>query len=306
MTVGIVGVGAMGLAITERLIAAGMTVAGFRRGDLSGFRAIGGEPMCDASAVAAVAEPMILLLPNDDALLDVTAACAWRPGQIVLCLSTHPVSVKLAAAEIARDRGALLLDGEISGTPAMLRAGQATVMVAGSSEQVSQIRPVLDAFSGAVTVLASFGEPAALKLVTNFLVGVHTAAAAEALQVAKRLGLDAATTIAAITPSAGGSRMLAVRGPMMVEGEFGTGDIRGFLKRFALLREALRERDQRAGPMLEFTERLYRRAIDDGVGHLDIAAVYDSIGFAFDAPAGGPSRRRSTPGPAVRRGRSAA
>ena len=250
MTVGIVGVGAMGLAITERLIAAGISVAGFRRGDLSAFRAAGGEPMPDVAAVAARAEPLILLLPDDEALLEVAAAAA-------------------------------------------------TVMIAGSRAQVACVRPVLDAFSGGVTVLAAFGEPAALKLVTNFLVGVHTAAAAEALQVARRLGPDVATAISAIAPSAGGSRMLGVRGPMMAEGEFGPGDMDGFLMVFAMLRTALEQRHQRAGPMLEFTEGLYRQAIADGFGDLDIAAIHESIGLDLDALADRSGVRGRNPGLAV-------
>ena len=301
MTVGIVGVGAMGLAITERLIAAGISVAGFRRGDLSAFRAAGGEPMPDVAAVAARAEPLILLLPDDEALLEVAAAAAsvWRRGQTILCLSTHPVAVKRKAADMARACGAALLDGEISGTPDMLRAGLATVMIAGSRAQVACVRPVLDAFSGGVTVLAAFGEPAALKLVTNFLVGVHTAAAAEALQVARRLGLDVATAISAIAPSAGGSRMLGVRGPMMAEGEFGPGDMDGFLMVFAMLRTALEQRHQRAGPMLEFTEGLYRQAIADGFGDLDIAAIHESIGLDLDALADRSGVRGRNPGLAV-------
>ena len=131
-TVGIVGVGALGLAIAKRLIAAGFKVNGYRRGSLADLTAAGGTPMPTAREAAA-ADPLILLLPNDAALWKSWLTSRPRCTQTRLSSASALTAFqqKQAAADIAEAAGAHLLDGEVSGTPAMLSAGQASVMIAG-------------------------------------------------------------------------------------------------------------------------------------------------------------------------------
>ena len=277
--VGIIGVGALGLAVTQRLIAAGYTVNGYRRGSLAAFAAAGGTPMLSLRATAAAADPLMLLLPNDAALTEVMTdiAAALRPDQIILCLGTHRIPVKQDAADIARTAGAHLLDGEVSGTPAMLSAGQASVMIAGDSQMIDRSRLVLDAFARVTIDVGAFGNAAKMKLVTNYLVGVHTLAAAEALSMGQRLGLDPHLMVQTITPSAGGSTMLSVRGRMMADREYEGGDMTGFMRFFELLRESLSDAGGAGNPLLDLTERLYRQAIAAGHGDSDIAAICKSL-----------------------------
>ena len=131
---------------------------------------------------------------------------------------------------------AVFLDGEISGTPAMLRAGKATVMLAGDEGRADRVASVLGGFASSVNYVGAFGNAARIKLITNYLVGVHTLAAAEALLFAGRLGLDQKLVVDTIAPSAGGSTMLSVRGRMMAERQFGDGTMRSFMGFFDRLR----------------------------------------------------------------------
>ena len=277
-TVGIVGVGALGLAVAKRLIAAGFEVNGYRRGSLADLAAAGGTPMPTARATA-LADPLILLLPNDAALSEVMAdiAAALRPDQIILCLGTHRIPAKHAAADIAKAAGAHLLDGEVSGTPAMLSAGQASVMIAGDLDIIDRARPVLDGFAHTSVHVGAFGNATKIKLLTNYLVGVHTLAAAEVLLMGQRLGLDPHLLVQTITPSAGGSTMLAVRGRMMADRVYAGGDMIGFMRFFGLLRESLPATPGVNNPLLDLTEHLYRQAIASGHGKKDIAAICDSL-----------------------------
>ncbi len=282
VAVGMIGVGALGLALAERLIAAGFAVHGYRRGGLDAFTAIGGTAMTSAAATAADADPLILLLPNDGALSQVMTdiASSLRRGQTILCLGTHRSPAKQAAADAAHAVGAVLLDGEVSGTPAMARAGQASVMIAGDAAAAERALPVLKAFACATKHVGDFGAATRMKLVTNYLVGVHTLAAAEALTLAQRLGLDPRMVVDALAPSAGGSTMLSVRGRMMAERNFEGGSMSGFVRFFELLRDALAESNAQGGPLLDLTERLYRHAIASGHGDRDIAAICDSLAEA--------------------------
>ena len=263
--IGIIGVGAMGLAVAEKLIAAGFPVCGHRRGSLAAFSEAGGQAMASAREVAAASDPLILLLPGDEALAAVMEdiAPALRPGQVVLCLGTHRIPAKLAAAERAAGQGAILLDGEISGTPGMVRAGQASVLLAGDTQEAARVAPVLAGFARATTDCGAFGNAARMKLITNYLVGVHTLAAADALAMGMRLGLD---------PRA----MVAVRGRMMAEADYAEGDMAGFVRFFDRLREALAEAGAvRGSALLETVEAQYRAAIAAGHDGRDIAAIHD-------------------------------
>jgi putative dehydrogenase len=279
-TPGIIGVGAMGLAVAERLLAAGFSVCGFRRGSLDAFRRVGGAALASPEAVAAASDPLVLLLPADAALAEVMAAIApaLRGGQIILCLGTHGIPAKLAAADMAEAAGAVLLDGEISGTPGMVRAGQASVLLAGDTEAAEAVAPVLAAFARTTTHCGAFGNAARMKLVTNYLVGVHTLAAADALMMARQLGLDPAAVVEAVAPSAGGSTMLAVRGRMMAQGSYAPGDMVSFVRFFDRIRAALAEAGGSPSALLDFTEGSYRQAIEEGFAESDIAAIFQALG----------------------------
>ena len=294
-SVGIVGVGALGLAVAERLLSAGFSITGFRRSSLAALFDIGGRPASSAADVVTTSDIVILLLPSDAALDDVMIEIcpALRAKQIVLCLGTHEIGAKRAAFERAREVGAIVIDGEVSGTPAMLRNGQASVMVAGDRDAIEAVRPVLAAFAKATNDLGAFGNASKMKLVTNYLVGVHTLAAAEALLLADHLDLDLPTVVETIAGSAGGSVMMAVRGRSMVARAFEGGPMSGFLRFFDLLREALPEMTAGDAPILDLTEALYRRAIDDGCGDKDIAAISDSISSRWRRASAERRERRS-------------
>ena len=276
--VGIIGVGQMGMAATQRLLAAGYSVHGYRRGSLEDFEALGGVSAASALAVSRAANTLLLLVPNAPALAEVMReiSTALSPDKTLICLATLPVGDKQDASGVAARSGATLLDGEISGTAEMLKAGQASIMVAGAPEAFEAVRGVVSALVPSVSYLPTFGDAAKMKLVTNFLVAVHTLAAAEAIWLGRDLGLDPATLVSTISPSAGGSRMLAVRGPMMAARRFGAGNMPGFLRYFEMLRASIRP-DADDHPLLDLTERLYRQAIEKGFGHLDIAAIHESL-----------------------------
>ena len=283
-TVGIVGVGAIGLAIAERLIAREIEVWGYRRSDMSEFRDAGGLPKTSPEDVA-FAETVILMLPTDAALDEIMRRIApvLRPEQLVLCLGSHRLPAKLEAAALAASVGATLLDGEISGTPAMLRAGQASVLLAGDELGMERSLPLLALFAHTTTKLGEFGGATRMKLITNYLVALHTTAAAEVLHLGRALGLTPKTIVDAVAPSAGGSTMLAVRGRMMAEGTVTGSGMAGFMTFFDRLRAALPDTTAEHAPLFGLVEGLYRQAVADGFGNKDIAAIHDAMAGRFKA-----------------------
>jgi 3-hydroxyisobutyrate dehydrogenase-like beta-hydroxyacid dehydrogenase len=131
-----------------------------------------------------------------------------------------------------------------------------------------------------------------MKFVANLLVGIHNVAAAEALVLAMKAGLDPAKTLEVIADGAGGSRMLQVRGPTMVKGHYTPA-----MNRLSLGAKALAVIDDFARelrcptPLFAATLPLYAAAAAMGRGEEDTAAVC-AVLEAMANHQRGPVRRR--------------
>ncbi len=231
--VGIVGLGTMGGSMARHLIEAGYRVVGcdIAAGRVAAVTAMGGAAASSPAEVAAQADAVILSLPTVPAFEEVTGGVggllgAARPGLIVIETSTLPLDIKQWAHRLLAERGVALLDCPISGTGAQIRTKDIAVYASGDQAALERARPVLAAFSRAQFDLGAFGNGSRLKFVANLLVAIHNASAAEALLLAQRAGLDLKDTLQALTAGAGTSRMLEVRGPLMIEGEYGNASMR--------------------------------------------------------------------------------
>ena len=112
-----------------------------------------------------------------------------------------------------------------------------------------------------------------LKLVANLLVALHSAAAAEALAMVERAGLDAAQALELLEASAATSRMLQVRGPLIVKRDFPAQmKLDLFMKDLHLIQDAARALETPV-PLTDVAERLYAAAQTAGHGGEDLAVV---------------------------------
>jgi 3-hydroxyisobutyrate dehydrogenase-like beta-hydroxyacid dehydrogenase len=192
-TVGMVGLGIMGSAMSAHLVAAGFRVVGYdvverRRRD---HRRAGGDLARSGRDVGSRAEIVICSLPSPKALLTVAQdlAAASRPPRLVVETSTLPIAVKEEARRILRARGSTLLDCPLSGTGAQARTRDLVVFTSGERAACRRIAPVLEGFSRAHYYVGSFGAGMKMKFVANLLVAIHNVAAAEGLVLAKKAGL---------------------------------------------------------------------------------------------------------------------
>lgn len=280
--VGVVGLGTMGGAMARHLIEAGYPVQGHdvEPGRVAALAALGGVPASSPAEVAAEADVVILSLPSVPAFEAVTGGSAGlleraRPGLIVIETSTLPLGVKQRAYDQLGQRGVVLLDCTISGTGAQIRTKDIAIYASGEPAALARVRPVLAAFSRAQFDLGSFGNGSKLKFVANLLVAVHNAAAAEALLVAERTGLDLQTALQALTAGAGTSRMLEVRGPMMISGDYRDAAMRvvTFQKDLDIIAGFAREAGCPA-PLFTAAAQLNLAALAQGHANEDTASVF--------------------------------
>ena len=280
--IGILGLGIMGRAYAANLRKAGYEVHGFDPAPEGGaaLSDCGGQPHDNAAAVAAAADHLLLALPSVAALQGVVdeIAPALRPGMVVAEMGTLPLEAKTAAAERIEARGAALLDCPVSGTGAQAAAGDLVVFVSGDAEAGETLRPVFEGLARDVRHVGPFGAGIKLKYVANLLVSIHNLAAAEALMLAERSGLDLQMTFDAIAAGAGTSRMFEVRGPLMIEGRYepATMKMDVYIKDVMLILEHARAVDCPV-PLMAATLSYYSAALAQGRHKQDTAALFEVI-----------------------------
>ena len=282
-TVGVIGLGKMGLPIAQNLMDRGFAVVGYRRSGTGELAAAGGTGAQSPAEVASTSDVLLSILPDVAALRDVLLGphgtmTKLRPGTVHLEMSTLDVAEKAALRDRVRAAGGDLLDCPISGTPAMVRPRAATTFVSGEKASVDAVCEVLDAISGPWVYTGAFGTAARLKYVATLLVAVHTVATAEAMLLARRSGLDLELVQRTLDDSIASSAIWQRRGPLVRERRWtpAPGPI-------ATLHEILEQIEDQAAaigtqlPLFAVAKQLYDTALADGWGALDIAAVHDLL-----------------------------
>ncbi len=283
-TIGIVGLGLLGSAVAARLRGGGHDVVGHDvvAEKVRALEALGGRAAPSAEAVARAAEAVCVVLPSLAAVEDVVLgprglAAAGRAGQTIIQMSTiSPTLTERLAREVGA-KGLAFLDCPISGTSGMVARGDGIIFVGGEQRVFDRWRPVLEAVLPRAIYVGRPGQAMTLKLVANLLVALNSAAAAEALLMARRAGLDLELVLDVLTRSAATSRMLEVRGPLMARQEFPPQmKLDLFMKDLHLIQEAARGVGAPL-PLTDVAERLYAAALDAGHAGEDLAVVITAL-----------------------------
>jgi 3-hydroxyisobutyrate dehydrogenase-like beta-hydroxyacid dehydrogenase len=276
--IGMIGLGIMGSAMSANLIQEGFKVLGYdvlpqRRRE---HRKAGGAVASNCREVAKGCDIVVTSLPSADALLATAEVFAKTAGanQIVIETSTLPPSVKEEARQRVATRGAILLDCTLSGTGAQARAKDLVVYASGDRKSYERIAPALEGFARAHYYVGAFGAGSKVKFVANLLVAIHNVAAAEAMVLAMKSGLDPAMVLKVVADGAGSSRMLQVRGPMMVKGDYSeaTMKVQTWQKDMAIIGDYARKIDCPT-PLFSASAPFYTAAMAMGLGSADTGAV---------------------------------
>lgn len=279
--VGVIGLGAMGRPMAARLLAAGRDVVGY---DVAASaRALhaeaGGRTADSAAAVARAVDVVVTSLPSAEALDEVIVHLGHERRErplVVIETSTLELHRKTAARDRAREFGLVLVDAPVSGTAVQARRGD-LVFYASSDDRraLDTARAVLADIGRAIHDVGAFGNGTLTKLAANALVAVHNLAAAEALLLARRSGLDVERTLRALVDGAGCSRMLEVRGPLMAAGNYRPANARVAIFRKDL--RAIRALAAEVGsplPLLDIAAAHYDLAAARGRADEDTACVF--------------------------------
>src|SRR5260221_4625530 len=214
-TVGMIGLGIMGSAMSTNLARAGFRVAGYdvaprRRAE---HKRAGGIAVKSPRDVAKRVEVIITSLPSARALIEVATelSLSARRGAVVVETSTLPIPVKLAARHTLAKRGVILLDCPLSGTGAQARVKDLLIYVSGDRAAYKKTVPVLQGFTSANYYVGPFGNGSEIEIFANLLVPLHNLAAAEAMVLGMKARLDPPPILKVLSGGAGGPRTLPAR-----------------------------------------------------------------------------------------------
>lgn len=282
-TVGFVGVGKIGLPICENLIKSGYRVLGYRRSSMADLERIGGVPARSPADIGAQADVVFSCVPSSQALAEVIEGASGlltsaRPGQIIVELGSHPVPDKQRFVAPLAAKGATFLDGEVSGTPGMVAARKAVVYLAGDKDAAATVERAVAGFADSCLYFGPFGAASRVKLINNLLVAVHIAAAAEAMALGLKAGVDVELMIKAVATGSGGSTQFGIRAPWMAQRRFlpAQGTVPTLAHYFDMI-DDFADSVGVATPMLDRAVEVYDKAMEMDLGEQDVAVMVDVV-----------------------------
>ena len=228
VSIGVIGLGAMGRGMAASLRRAGYHVhaCDVRADAAQAFAAEGGSACATPAELAAHCGVVVSVVVNaaqtEEVLFGANgAAAAMLPGSVFVMCSTVDPNWSVALETRLADSGLLYLDAPISGGAAKAASGQMTMMSAGSPAAYAKAGGALDAMAAKVYRLGDrAGNGSKVKIINQLLAGVHIAAAAEAMALGLREGVDAAALYEVITHSAGNSWMFENRMAHVLAGDY--------------------------------------------------------------------------------------
>jgi L-threonate 2-dehydrogenase len=295
--VGIVGLGIMGGAFAQNLLAAGWRVIGCdvavaRRRALA--RA-GVEIAADAGDVARQAPTIIASLPKPSALAATVTAIvkAGVPRRVIIEASTFKLEDKTAAEAALRKAGHVLLDCPVSGTGIQAKVKDLVIYASGGAAEIKRLRPLFADFTRAVRDLGEFGNGSRMKYVANLLVAVHNVASAEALVLGMKAGLPPQLVYDLVRIGAGNSRVFELRAPMMVKGRYDepTMKVSIWQKDMDVIGSFARDLGAPT-PLFSATLPIYAAAMATGYAEQDTAATCAVLEAMAGIKRGKPKARR--------------
>ena len=219
LSVSVVGLGHMGAAVAERLLAAGHDVAVWNR---TPRPEAPGRPLAAAAEALAACEACVTSLADDAAVEAVVPEVlrGARPGATLVEASTISVAASERLAAAAAAAGVDYLRAPLSGNPAAIRSGTAAVVVSGPADAAARLEPLLEAIAPTVRYVGEGERARILKLVLQVVIGGTAELLAEALALGEQAGVDRETLLDVIGASVVGSRFVDYKTKPLLEDDY--------------------------------------------------------------------------------------
>ena len=279
--IGLVGVGLLGTALAERMVAGGLPVLGFdtAKPQLAHLQQLGGRVAESLAEVAAASPVIVLCLPTSAVAQQVVAELSpgLRRGSSVIDATTgDPEDARRLQAALA-ERGAGYVTATIAGSSEQARRGEAVAIVGASDGDLAAAERVLATWTPRRFFVGTPEQAAQLKLIVNLVLGLNRAVLAEGLSLARACGVDLQRTLEVLQASPAYSKAMDTKGLKMIARDYAPqARLSQHLKDVCLIRQ-LASAKGASVPLSTVHETLLRKASERGFAQADNSAVIEAF-----------------------------
>ncbi len=279
-TVGLVGIGLVGTALAENLMANGFDVVGFARREEKRIELerLGGRAARSLGEVAQAADRIILSLPDsrvvEEVLLGPGGLVESGPDlRVIVDTTTGEPERTEALARRLLGRGIQLLDAPISGSSEQIRRREGVILIGGDRAACESCLDLFRVLCEKHYYLGGSGAGSRAKLASNLILGLKRLVLAEGLVFAERLGLDLGAFLAMAKTTPAYSCAMDIKGRKMIENDFTPQSrIRQHQKDLRIMLEYAERLGQEL-PLARLHKEILERCMASGEGDLDTSAV---------------------------------
>lgn len=269
ITIGVVGLGSMGLGIAQTLASKGFHTLGFDLADqrMELAEASGVEKAPVLSALFERSDFLVFSLPtardvenviNEHGHLLGSAGCK---RVIIVDTSTSEPDVSRAIAAKLDVSGHGFLDAPVSGGPAGAASGKLTMMIGGTDADLALARPVIEAISAKALHVGPSGAGNVAKLVNNMLAAAHMITTSEALKMALAAGISPEAALRVLNAASGKSMISEVHFPTWVMNDrFDSGFSMGLMRKDVRLAQEMAAATNAENPLTSVVAQLWADA----------------------------------------------
>lgn len=285
MKIAFLGLGIMGRAMAENLLAAGHELVVWNRtaARCDRLAELGASVVATPAAAVAAADICIAMLADPEAACDVVFGSdgvleAMAPGKSYIDMSTvDPQTAEVIGGQIEA-AGGRFLEAPVSGSKKPAEDGTLVILAAGDKALYDEAVPLFDVLGKKHLYLGAIGQGAAMKLLVNMTMGGMMTLLCEALALGKRCELSAEAILEVFAAGAIANPMFAMKGPKIAADEHPTNFPLKHMQKDMRLAVALGDEKQQPLQSVATANELFKQALAAGCGDLDFSAVGRTIG----------------------------
>mgnify|MGYP000848167637 FL=1 len=282
--IGFIGLGIMGRHMAGHLLDAGyeLHVYDVYQPALAALVEKGAAAHAGCKEVTAASDVVISMVPDSPDVEKVALGAdgiisAARPGLIYIDMSTIAPGMAVKVSEELGKLGVRCLDAPVSGGETGAANAALSIMVGGPEDLFREVLPILEVMGKTITYCGGSGAGQIVKACNQIQVALNFVGMAEALVLGAKAGVDPAVIVKVLSGGYAQTRVMDVRGPKVIKGEFEPGFKSKFhYKDLNIIMETARRLNVPL-PATAVAHELFAAMIASGRGDLDHSAVINII-----------------------------
>jgi len=280
--IAVLGTGTLGLPVARNLARAGYDVSAWNRtrekvDPLSDDGVRVADTVADAVSDADVVITLLADGPAVEEVMDEGARAA-RNGALWIQSSTVGIAATEGLAELASEHGLAFVDAPVLGTKEPAEKGELVIFASGPQDARERCDPIFDVIGKATRWVGEAGAGQRFKLVINTWLLAAVEGVAEAISLARGLGLDPNEVLEALSGGPLDMPYLQLKGKVMIERSFEPSFKASLAEKDARLVLEAAERVELELPLVEAVRRAFEQAVDLGHADKDMAVVVEAVG----------------------------